>query len=79
MGLLSPTGLNNIEGTTNPAPLIDANSGIVNAALPLTGAGSPNGVVTAAVGRLYLRTDGGAGSTLWVKESGSGNTGWVAK
>lgn len=45
----------------------------------LSGAGSPEGVVTGAVGSLYTRTDGGAGSTLYVKESGAGNVGWVAK
>jgi len=45
-----------------------------------SGTGVPNGVLTGNVGDLYLRTDGGASSTLWVKESGSGtNTGWVAK
>ena len=44
-----------------------------------TGTGSPEGVVAASVPALYLREDGGAGSTLYVKESGSGNTGWVAK
>lgn len=43
------------------------------------GVGSPEGVVTAVVGSLYSRTDGGAGSSLYVKESGAGNTGWVAK
>jgi len=43
------------------------------------GAGSPEGVVTAPVGCLYSRTDGGAGTSLYVKESGTGNTGWVAK
>jgi|GEM_PF-6248551 len=43
------------------------------------GAGSPEGVVTAPVGAIYQRTNGGAGSTFYVKESGSGNTGWVAK
>jgi hypothetical protein len=44
------------------------------------GKGSPEGVVKAAVGSLYLRSDGGSGSTLYIKESG-GNTanGWVAK
>lgn len=41
--------------------------------------GSPEGIVTAKVGSLYCRTDGGAGTTLYVKESGTGNTGWVAK
>jgi hypothetical protein len=44
-----------------------------------TGAGSPEGVLTAPVGSLYTRTDGGASTTLYVKESGTGNTGWVAK
>ena len=43
------------------------------------GTGSPEGVVTAAVGSLYLRSNGGANTTLYVKESGTGNTGWVAK
>ena len=44
-----------------------------------SGVGSPNGVISAGVGALYTRTDGGANTTLYVKESGVGNTGWVAK
>lgn len=44
-----------------------------------SGAGTPEGAVTATVGSLYTRTDGGAATTLYVKESGEGNTGWVAK
>ena len=44
-----------------------------------SGAGTPEAVLMAPVGTLYLRTDGGAGTTLYVKESGAGNTGWVAK
>lgn len=44
------------------------------------GAGSPAGVVVGSVGNLWLRSDGGAGSTLYVKESGTDTTaGWVAK
>lgn len=43
------------------------------------GSGSPENVVPAVVGSLYSRIDGGAGTTLYVKESGTGNTGWVAK
>jgi hypothetical protein len=42
-------------------------------------ANSPEGVYTAPIGCLYTRTNGGAGTTLYVKESGTGNTGWVAK
>lgn len=48
-------------------------------ALLHSGTGSPETVVTAGIGALYLRTDGGAGTTLYVKESGAGNTGWVGK
>jgi hypothetical protein len=43
------------------------------------GSGTPESVVTAVVGSLFLRTDGGATTTLYVKTSGSGNTGWTAK
>ncbi|MFB5761030.1 pyocin knob domain-containing protein [Paenibacillus medicaginis] len=42
------------------------------------GVGSPEGVVAAPVGALYRNRVGGAGSTLYIKESGSGNTGWRA-
>lgn len=43
------------------------------------GNGSPEGVLTRPVGSLYLRKDGGTNTTLYVKQSGTGNTGWVAK
>jgi len=44
-----------------------------------SGAGSPEGVITAPVGSIYLRNNGGAGTSLYVKETGAGNTGWVGK
>ena len=44
-----------------------------------TGSGSPEGNVTAPIGSLYTNTTGGASTTLYVKTSGSGNTGWTAK
>lgn len=44
-----------------------------------TGSGTPEGAVTAPVGSLYLNTAGGASTTLYVKTSGAGNTGWTAK
>lgn len=41
---------------------------------------TPNGNVTGSPGDVYLSTTGGAGATMWVKETGSAtNTGWVAK
>lgn len=43
------------------------------------GQGSPNGAVAAGPGHVYLDTDGGASTTLYVKESGTGTSGWVAK
>jgi len=45
----------------------------------ISGTGTPEGAVVGVVGAMYLRTDGGAGTTLYVKEAGSGNTGWAAK
>lgn len=45
----------------------------------LTGTASPEGAVTAPVGSIFLRQDGGANTSIYVKESGAGNTGWVAK
>lgn len=45
-----------------------------------TGTGAPGGVVVGSVGDLWLRSDGGAGSTLYVKESWTNTTaGWAAK
>jgi len=44
-----------------------------------SGAGSPEGAVSGSVGSLYTRTDGSTSTTLYVKTSGSGNTGWTAK
>ncbi len=49
------------------------------ASLIRSGVGSPEGVVEAPVGTLYLRTDGAPGTTLYSKETGSGNTGWEPK
>jgi len=44
------------------------------------GRGSPEGVLTAPRGSLYTNTVvGGTGTTFYVKESGTGNTGWVGK
>ena len=58
----------------------DVNLSVNNTDCIITsGNGSPEGVVTAQIGSLYLRYNGGAGSSLYVKESGTGNTGWVGK
>ena len=43
------------------------------------GTATPEAAVTASVGELFIRTDGGAATSFYVKESGTGNTGWVGK
>lgn len=45
-----------------------------------TGSGDPNGSAVGSPGDMYTNASGGAGATLWIKESGAGtDTGWVAK
>lgn len=45
-----------------------------------SGYGTPENAITAKIGSIYKRLDGGASTTLYVKESGANtNTGWVAK
>jgi len=44
----------------------------------LSGSATPEGAVTATQGSVFMRTDGAADATLYVKTSGSGNTGWQA-
>lgn len=56
----------NIPGDTNTVKIYN-------------GYGTPENVISAGKGSLYQRLDGGANTTLYVKESGTGATGWVAK
>jgi hypothetical protein len=44
-----------------------------------SGQGSPEGVIAANPGSLFLRTDGGISTTLYVKTSGTSTTGWTGK
>jgi len=64
----------NIEWLKYLSDCIDYFDGYMN-----DGSGSPEGVITADIGSIYFRTDGGAGTSFYVKESGTGNTGWVGK
>ena len=41
--------------------------------------GTPLNMIAAPAGSIASRIDGGAGTSFYVKESGTGNTGWVAK
>ncbi|MEM6378819.1 MAG: hypothetical protein AAF705_11405 [Bacteroidota bacterium] len=43
------------------------------------GTGSPESSISAGIGSTFHRTDGAAGTSFYFKESGTGNTGWIAK
>lgn len=43
----------------------------------MAGNGIPEGSITADVGSLWIREDGSGTSTLYIKKTGVGNTGWV--
>lgn len=76
------TGATTAAGiTVSGAVQVGATAGlVVGASGPkvLSGSGSPEGAVTAPVGSIYLRTDGGADTAAYYKTSGTGNTGWTA-
>jgi len=42
-----------------------------------SGTGTPEGVKTAPISSLFLRSDGGVDTAIYYKQSGAGNTGWV--
>jgi hypothetical protein len=68
-------------GTTTQTRLADdSNFAATQSLYQRFGSGTPEGVVTAPIGARYSRTDGGAGTSFYVKESGgSTSSGWVAK
>lgn len=70
--------------------VVDSNQGIkfkilstgaVTSAAPFikSGSGTPEGAVTGPVGSVWLRTDGSTSTTIYIKTSGTSNTGWTAK
>lgn len=70
---------NNDYGTMTPYAL-NGGGTVTNLDMGvLSGTGTPEGVVTAPVGTMYRRLNGGVGTTQYTKESGTGATGWVAK
>lgn len=51
----------------------------VNNIPPLTGTGSPEGVVVGSVGRWYVDIAAAVGTGIYQKETGDGNTGWILR
>lgn len=67
--------INNVQGEDEATGVIQL--GPINIRY---GTGTPLGNVTGSPPDLYIRLDGGAGTCLYVKESGTDTTaGWVAK
>jgi len=64
------------EVGTTVFPYIGLNASAVGTTYR-TGNGSPEGVVTARVGSLYARRDGGQDTAFYYKETGTGAAGWV--
>lgn len=69
MTRVNTTGLDILTGTLRFASTTELSRGTA----------SPEGVVSAPVGSLFLNASGGAGSVLFIKESGAGANGWVGK
>lgn len=68
-----------VSGTASASVTIPSVATAVGIML-LKGVGDPTNRVIANVGTLYERTDGGASTSLYVKESGNGTSaGWTAK
>lgn len=58
--------------------LYDTSAGDNETVRVYSGVGTPEANIAAGIGSLYLRTDGGTDTSVYRKESGTGNTGWVA-
>ena len=68
--------LGNQVMTLRMAEFIDAITLQVNQNIPISGTGSPEGVVTAQPFKQYLDTAAAAGSNLYIKKTGSDENGW---
>lgn len=71
---VSPYSLSIRDGLGN----INTNDVVLSLNRVISGGGSPEGVIVAPPGSVFLRNDSGTGD-LYVKQSGFGNTGWVVK
>lgn len=73
--LIRLTGVTTAQYTVPPF----VTGGVALTPLQLSGSGTPEAVMTAPVGSTYQNYGGGAGTSLYVKQTGTGNTGWVGK
>jgi hypothetical protein len=74
LGVASPAERLDVDGNVKIAGDIQFNGDSIRW---MTGSGAPDGNVVAGVGSLYTDNTANPGATiLWIKESGSGSTGW---
>ena len=52
---------------------------LINAINPTIGAGSPEGVLSAGPQAIYVDSSAPVGEGIYIKQSGTGNTGWVKR
>jgi parallel beta-helix repeat protein len=90
ISVTSTTGYNLIEGNdcylssrfssdlvlTDTTTISRDNRNIQNHPHLSSGTNTPEAAVTAPIGSLFQRTNGSNGTSLYIKESGTGNTGW---
>lgn len=79
IAFIAPAHVNTTAWVAGQLIVHDGDKDVRTTALHLEGNGSPEGAVSAPVGSVFHRLNGGAGTSFYVKESGTGNTGWVAK
>jgi len=82
-GFIPMIANNRFDGATTAIALAGGSPAVAirgNGVGPLhfTGAGSPEARISAPIGSLYFQTDA-TSHGLWVKESGTSNTGWHSK
>ncbi|MEE8207875.1 MAG: hypothetical protein V3T88_02825 [Nitrosomonadaceae bacterium] len=71
--LVTNEGMTTLRGSEFFRELVRA----VNLNTPLTGTGSPEGVLTAEPTQRYMDTAGASEAVLYIKQTGTGNTGWI--
>ena len=89
IAILNDSSAGNITltaGGSSTSHVTIASSGETAVASTLTalnfkrGTGTPEAAVVGSMGDIFIRTNGGAGTTLYIKESGNAtNPGWVSK
>lgn len=72
------THLVDLNNALLSVPRLVVNNGGTGGPTLRSGSVAPEGAVTASRGALYMRTGGGAGTSLYIKESDTTNVGWVA-